>query len=232
MMIDEEIFYEDEEVFEMDKCNEAIECFANLPENLQFDSNPLAMQNIANHQLSDAYLQQQVQTNPIQFPVNIVQGIPVATIQGTNPDAPTQWKIYLPETLIQEVIKWFHETLGHAGVDVVYNTIKARFYCPKLYTHCQRFVCNINCTQYKNQGRGYGHLPPRNATATPWDEVAVNLIGPWQIDNPNDPAKPFEFKALTCIDPVTNLVEIVRIQNKTSRHVSQMFENTWLSRYP
>ena len=59
-------------------------------------------------------------------------------------------------------------------------------------------------------------MPVRNAIATLWDKVAVDLIGSWQIDNPNNPAQRFEFKALTCIDPVTNLVEIVRIQNKTS----------------
>jgi transposase InsO family protein len=34
------------------------------------------------------------------------------------------------------------------------------------------------------------------------------------------------------IDMVTNLVEVVRIDNKTAAHVALHFENTWLSRYP
>lgn len=41
-----------------------------------------------------------------------------------------------------------------------------------------------------------------------------------------------EFNALTCIDSVTNLVELIHIDNKMSRHVAQQFENVWLSRYP
>ena len=41
-----------------------------------------------------------------------------------------------------------------------------------------------------------------------------------------------EFKALTCIDMISNLVEIIRIRNKTSRHVAEQFANCWLSRYP
>ena len=41
-----------------------------------------------------------------------------------------------------------------------------------------------------------------------------------------------EFNALTCIDPVTNLVEIIRINEKTAQHVRDQFENVWLSRYP
>ena len=40
-----------------------------------------------------------------------------------------------------------------------------------------------------------------------------------------------EFLALTCIDPVSNLVELVRLDNNTATHVGMQFENTWLSRY-
>ena len=64
---------------------------------------------------------------------------------------------------------------------------------------------------------------------TLWDEVAVNLIGPWKI---KVNGQIFVFNALTCVDPVTNLVEIIRIQNKTSNHVAQQFENCWLLQYP
>ena len=38
--------------------------------------------------------------------------------------------------------------------------------------------------------------------------------------------------ALTAIDPFSNLSEIIRINNKTSRHVTDQFVNLWLSRYP
>jgi hypothetical protein len=41
-----------------------------------------------------------------------------------------------------------------------------------------------------------------------------------------------EFNALTCIDPVTNIVELTRIDRKTSQHIAKKFENCWLSRYP
>ena len=41
-----------------------------------------------------------------------------------------------------------------------------------------------------------------------------------------------KFKALTCIDPVTNIVELIRISNKTMGHVAEQFSNSWLARYP
>ena len=41
-----------------------------------------------------------------------------------------------------------------------------------------------------------------------------------------------KFRTLTCIDPVSNVAEAIRIRNKTSEHVAKQFRNSWLSRYP
>ena len=45
-------------------------------------------------------------------------------------------------------------------------------------------------------------------------------------------SREFSFQALTCIDTVMNLTEIIRINNKTSTHISMLFENNWLATYP
>ncbi len=49
------------------------------------------------------------------------------------------------------------------------------------------------------------------------EECTVDLIGPWTIQVRD---KPFEFNALTMIDTVLNLVELVRIDDKTSAHIA------------
>ena len=48
----------------------------------------------------------------------------------------------------------------------------------------------------------------------------VDLIGPWNI---SIHGQELVFHALTCIDPVTNLTELVRINNKTAAHVGNAF---------
>ncbi len=63
----------------------------------------------------------------------------------------------------------------------------------------------------------------------PWREVAVDLVGPWEI---NVGGQEMRFSALTMIDMVTNLVEMIRIDNKSSEHIALHFENSWLARYP
>ena len=81
----------------------------------------------------------------------------------------------------------------------------------------------------KQQARPYGEAPPREASAHPWREVAVDSIGPWNLEVGGHK---IEFKALTMIDIVTNLVKLKRLDNMTATHVGLQFETQWLARYP
>eukprot|EP00978_Attheya_sp_CCMP212_P012380 scaffold30799_cov50-Attheya_sp.AAC.3 len=70
----------------------------------------------------------------------------------------------------------------------------------------------------------------------PWQEVTADLIGPWKVKLGHLPVVDKEeayvtFNALTCIDPVTNLTELIRIDDKTAAHIGAKFEQGWLSRY-
>jgi transposase InsO family protein len=85
------------------------------------------------------------------------------------------------------------------------------------------------CQKEKLPGPQYGHLPPREAALLPWEEVALDLIGPWTVQLPNES---YDFYALTCIDTVTNFPDAIRLRDKTASHVGMQFENLWLSRYP
>ena len=50
----------------------------------------------------------------------------------------------------------------------------------------------------------------------PWEEVAIDLIGPSRVKVNN---RKVEFNALTCVNTESNLVELVRIDNKSSCHI-------------
>ena len=57
----------------------------------------------------------------------------------------------------------------------------------------------------------------------------IDLIGPWTVKVNH---RKVEFNTLTCIDTGSNLVELIRIDNKTSRHIRDKFIQSWLSHYP
>ena len=63
----------------------------------------------------------------------------------------------------------------------------------------------------------------QEVTILPWQDVAVDLIGPWTVAG-----RGIEFAALTIIDMVTNLVEIIRIPDKLSTQIALLFENMCL----
>eukprot|EP00977_Amphora_coffeiformis_P025972 scaffold23321_cov107-Amphora_coffeaeformis.AAC.1 len=66
--------------------------------------------------------------------------------------------------------------------------------------------CNY-CAKYKYNNHAYGHVPPRNDTAAPWDEVAIDTIGPWTVPIQN--GHRLQIKALTMVDMATTLSECV-----------------------
>jgi hypothetical protein len=128
------------------------------------------------------------------------------------------------------IITWYHQVLGHVGIVRLYQTIITHFAHPHLKPRIEYIVKSCDaCLRSKLPGMGYGELPPREAGLVPWNEVAVDLIGPWTV---NVQGTEITFYALTCIDPVSNLVEIQRILNKLAAHVGTIFENLWLARYP
>jgi hypothetical protein len=144
---------------------------------------------------------------------------------------PTEaWKIATPTSVIDDLINWYHISLNHIGMTRLYETISTHFHYPRLKARIEQRVANCDaCQRNKAISPGRGELPERDAQLLPWNEVAVDLIGPWKI---SINGQELEFNALTCIDPVTNLVELTRIQEKTAAHVGMIFENNWLARYP
>jgi transposase InsO family protein len=204
-----------------------LNCFVHLPihENLVFN---LDFQSIAEAQAQDAELTELRQSKPQQY----VQHTFADDIQlyCYVKDADAALKIYLPNQMIQSTIQWYHYALSHPGSTRLKDTIRIHFHNPKLSNAIEDFTAKCDtCQRHKAVGRGHGHTAPKEAPLAPWREVAVDLIGPWTL---NVLGVEIEFSALTIIDLVTNLVEIVRIKNKTCAHVTQQFENAWLARYP
>ena len=83
-----------------------------------------------------------------------------------------------------------------------------------------------------NWWQGTCHLPAKQARLVPCDEVHVDCIGPWTIAAAN--RAEYEFNALTYISPVTNLVDIIRLNgsNPKAGYSGQRCDICWLSQYP
>jgi hypothetical protein len=53
-----------------------------------------------------------------------------------------------------------------------------------------------------------------------WEEVIIDLIRPREV---KVGGQKMEFNALTCINTASNLVKLIRIDNKTAKHIHDKF---------
>jgi hypothetical protein len=84
------------------------------------------------------------------------------------------------------------------------------------------------CQVAKRGGKGYGKIPLKDVEHAPWEDISVDLSGPWEATNNN---KKESFHTLTIIDVFTGWVEIIPIKKKTAAVARRLIEQEWLRRY-
>lgn len=198
------------------------ELFMYYPE--EVDSFPLDFPELRQAQMNDADVRDKVQQNVYE---EKEFGDTVLATKKVN----DQYRIVVPEALVDPTITWYHLVLGHCGQERMIKTLRNHLFVPGLEAKVKSHVESCDkCQRYKNPGPGQGHLPARDEDATPFADVALDCIGPWTINVPG--FGELKFKALTIIDIATTLIEIARLDHSTSQHAALQFENQWLSRHP
>jgi hypothetical protein len=116
--------------------------------------------------------------------------------------------------------------MGHPGEQRLRETLNLNqhYHHPKLHYHVDKLKCK-DCQKHKLACRGYSLLPKREVRIAPWEEVAINLIGPWKV---KVNGQQNEFNALTCIDTASNLDKLIRVDNKKAEHIHDKFMQSWL----
>ena len=164
-------------------------------------------------------------------------------------------KIYVPQCLRRRTLDWYHFYLNHPGGDRLAKTLTEVCYWKGLAHQAKQHAkqCEL-CQTFKKRSKRYGKLPPKDiGLLKPWHTVHVDLIGPYTKTvkqmQPGGTVTEVDLylTCMTFIDPATGWFEItqvpyydldqVKVQNqeyidKTSARISQLFNNTWLSRYP
>jgi hypothetical protein len=133
----------------------------------------------------------------------------------------------LPKDLIIPTIRWYHQVTGHPGSKRLYQHIHQQYYNCDLRRLVDNFKC-IYCQRNKSDSKGYGFLPECKVRLISFEECAMDLIGPWTLQVRGNQ---YKFEALSVIDTVTNLVELIRINDKRSKTVARKFTQGWLMHY-
>ncbi len=75
-------------------------------------------------------------------------------------------------------------------------------------------------TEKQTRWQKYGFLQEHEVQSNPFEECTMDLIGPWTVQICG---RSYKFEALTVIDTVINLVDLVRIEKQDLDHVMQKF---------
>ena len=141
-------------------------------------------------------------------------------------------RIVIPQNLQRNVIEWYHNTLLHPGRDRMHMTIGQHLYWKGMKNDITEFVNKCpTCQQTKRKKLKYGHLPAKTAEVVPWEQLCVELVGPYKIPI-NSPSKAWKKKTfdelwcVTMIDPATQWFEMVEIDNKTPMNIANIVEMT------
>jgi RNase H-like domain found in reverse transcriptase/Integrase zinc binding domain len=207
--------------------DDLIDLFVHLPlsENVPF---VLDYQLIAQTQIGDAQLQQLRNRTPAKFQQQLLT--PNFSIWCYTVDPNQRWKIYLPDALLEQAIQWYHLALSHIGTRRLTDTMSETFYNRQLCLNIEAVLKHCeHCQKYKNVSVDMVKPPPERQDYSHGVKVAVDMIGPWTLEVGDRKEK---FSALTIIDLVTNLMEIVRVNSKTTAAITAHSVNTWLARYP
>ena len=130
--------------------------------------------------------------------------------------------IVIPISLKIPAIRWIYSLLMHPGIEKLHATLASHFWFPRMKVAIAQFTnsCEI-CQRYKPSNRPTGFLAPKELQdMNPWDQVDVDLIGPWKVDIQG---LELSFRALTCIDPIISISEIIPIENATSLVITVAF---------
>ena len=188
---------------------------------------PLSYRTISVAQTRDKNLQKKALTKA-QYSLHTFRG------GGKSYDLITHCgKICIPKILQRRTVDWYHSYLCHPGETRTEQTIRLHYYWPNLRDTVHE-VCHKchSCQVTKKRYKKFGHLPPKEAEATPWDTLCLDLIGPYTIHRKNKKKDPLTLWALTMIDPATGWFEMKEITTKQADSIANVIEQTWLTRYP
>ena len=186
---------------------------------------------IHQYQQQDKQLLALHHNNPARFFFLTLGDHKILCIRPTQTSDPT-WRICRPDAMLLPLVQWYHEHTVHStGMDCLEQLIRHHFHLPGICTTVRKVAsaCPV-CPQVRLAAPQHGQLAPRDAPITPWSEVHIDYIGPWSVKVNSQELK---FDALTMIEPVTNLLEVVHLQGcKNGTNTKCLFENHWLACYP
>ena len=143
----------------------------------------------------------------------------------------TRTRLQCSKHIQEQTVQWYHNILCHPGKTRTEATISQHLYWKNMRKDVKNLClkCPI-CQMNKRNKKKYGHLPEKEAEATPWNKLCVDLFGPYTIKRKRK--KNLTLWCVTMIDLATGWFNLRTTPSKQADIIANLVEQTWLCWYP
>ena len=210
----------------------SLDAFALGDDEEDYEVYPLSFKQIAEEQAKDPNLQAKLTEEGTRYRTERIKHSSFNYDIIVNGEG----KIVLPPALRRPATEWYHQFLCHPGETRLELTLRQHYDWRGLREDVKH-TCKAcqTCRVRKKRDSKLGKLPAKEAEATPWHTLCIDLVGPYKIGKyDKDPKKnkQVELHCLTMIDPATSWFEICEIDAKRADYIANYLEFHWLTRYP
>ncbi|ODM88297.1 Transposon Ty3-I Gag-Pol polyprotein [Orchesella cincta] len=136
-------------------------------------------------------------------------------------DDEMHWRIWLPESLVTQIISYFHNTAisGHLGSSKTYKKIADRFWWKTMKKDIYFYIARCEtCQKTKVSHTAPIGIGSSLKITAPWETVAIDLMGPYtRGTNQNQ-------YLLVVVDSFSKWVELFGIRQATSKVIISRLE--------
>ena len=180
---------------------------------------------------SNTALPQHLESNIIEYTIqddeqntsHILRGIYKHRQQTSSLDSDTQNTVtIIPQNLKAFVLKYYHNDLGHPGIERLRMSISLKYYWEDLQQDTRDYVRNCRFCAARKADNTKGKIPRFRFpnTRIPFQRTNIDIIGPLPITDEH------EYRYILVIkEPITQWIEAVPLPDKTAETVTHAIIN-------
>ncbi|KII65508.1 Transposon Ty3-I Gag-Pol polyprotein [Thelohanellus kitauei] len=132
----------------------------------------------------------------------------------------------VPESLVNSILKTFHNDMGHFAADKTKSKIVSRFYWPSMSSDIKNWCHScIDCGQRNNPSRYTKEKMVENLSSFTWERVGVDITGPLPVSS-----KGFKY-ILVIQDYFSKFAVTIPLKRISAEYITDKFIDKFMMKY-
>ena len=141
-------------------------------------------------------------------------------------DRNNRYQLIVPDSLIPEILRNYHDKFSHAGINKCIDVLKERYYWPSMEKDVINHIKSCtSCNLVKDKNGRQKAAISKIKACTPFELVCIDIAGPFQYTRSNNRY------ILGMIDHFTKYVVLVPIKSVDAKTIARTIVKHWLTKF-